>query len=546
MPVNRISLARLIMLLGAVALFAAACSQPAPAPAPAPAGPSADEIRAIVQEAVESAPAPAPAPAPAGPSADEIAAMVQQAVAASAPDVPSTADIQGIVMAAVESAVDASAEPAMTTADVESIVQKAVMEAADSQAEPLSAAEVEAIVAAAIDAIPTPEPAMMMMEGPSGEPIKIGTVMDYTGDLGPYGRDMQRGIDLAVKLINEGGGVLGRPVEAVHKDGGSSAQVSTDAANALVKTDGVQAIVGGIGSGFTLAIANAVTIPSGILQISPSATSPALTVLDDNDLLFRAAVSDASQGVVLARLARELGYDSAAAIYVNNAYGEGLANVFDRSFTELGGTVTALVPQEPNQPTYLSELENATKDNPDVLITMSYPVSAGVYLREAIEGDYIDTFLFVDATKNQDLFDGIGADNFEGMMGTAPGTPFTDDTRIFQIEYEKAYGFYTAQPFVGESFDAFTIVALAIEKAGVYESEAVRDAMREVANPPGIKVGPGDFAKAIELIGRGEDIDYEGVGGSQNFDENGDVLNSIEIWTIKDGEIASTGRYETP
>ena len=182
-------------------------------------------------------------------------------------------------MAAVESAVDASAEPAMTTADVESIVQKAVMEAADSQAEPLSAAEVEAIVAAAIDAIPTPEPAMMMMEGPSGEPIKIGTVMDYTGDLGPYGRDMQRGIDLAVKLINEGGGVLGRPVEAVHKDGGSSAQVSTDAANALVKTDGVQAIVGGIGSGFTLAIANAVTIPSGILQISPSATSPALTVL---------------------------------------------------------------------------------------------------------------------------------------------------------------------------------------------------------------------------------------------------------------------------
>lgn len=552
---NRIVLTGLALILSAGALFAAACSAPAPA-APAPAGPSADEIRAIVQQEVQNAPAPvmapppAPAMAPAGPSAEEIAAMVQQIVADAipdAPDAPSAADIQRIVMTAVDSAMDASAQPSLTTDDVEDIVQSAVMEASANQAAPLSASEVEAIVAAAIDAIPTPEPAMMMMPtGPTGDPVKVGVVMDYTGDLGPYGRDMQKGVDLAARLINEAGGVLGRPIEPVHRDGGSSAQISTDAANALVKAEGVQAIVGGIGSGFTLAIANAVTIPNGIVQISPSATSPALTVLEDNDYLYRAAVSDASQGVVLARLARELGYDSAAAIYVNNAYGEGLANVFEKNFTELGGTVTALVPQEANQPSYVSEIENAVADNPDVLVTMSYPISAGVYLREAIEGDYINAFLFTDATKNQDLFDGIGAENFEGMLGTAPGTPFTDDTRIFQIEYEKAYGFYSEQPFVGESFDAFAIIALAIEQAGAYESEAIRDSMRAIANPPGIKVGPGDFAKALDLIRRGEDIDYEGVAGSQNFDENGDVLNSIEIWQIKDGKVAGTGRYETP
>ena len=70
--------------------------------------------------------------------------------------------------------------------------------------------------------------------------------------------------------------------------------------------------------------------------------------------------------------------------------------------------------------------------------------------------------------------------------------------------------------------------------------------MREVANAPGIKVGPGDFAKALDLLRRGEDIDYEGVAGSQNFDDNGDVLNTIEIWKIEDGAITSTGRFETP
>ena len=492
---------------------------------------------------------PPPAMAPAGPSAEEIAAMVQQIVADAIPDAPSgpsAADIQNIVMTAVDSAMDASAQPSLTTADVERIVQSAVMEASDSQAEPLSAEEVQAIVQAAIDAIPTPEPAMMMMSGPTGDPVKVGVVMDYTGELGPYGQNMQKGVDLAARLINEAGGVLGRPIEAVHRDGGTNAQISTDAANGLVKVEGVQAIVGGIGSGFTIAIANAVTIPNGIVQISPSATSPAISVLEDDNYVYRTAVSDASQGVVLARLARELGYDSAAAIYVNNAYGEGLARVFEESFTELGGTVTAKVPQEPDQPSYVSELENAVRDNPDVLVAMSYPGSAGVYLREAIEGDYIKTFLFTDGTKNQALFDGIGVENVEGMLGTAPGTPFTDDTRIFQIEYEKAYGFYSEQPFVGESFDAFAIIALAIEHAIAYESEAIRDSMRAVANPPGIKVGPGDFAKALDLIRRGEDIDYEGVAGSQNFDDNGDVLNSIEIWQIKDGKVAGTGRYETP
>ena len=305
-------------------------------------------------------------------------------------------------------------------------------------------------------------------------------------------------------------------------------------------------IIGALGSGFSIALAQSVTIPNEVVQISPSSTSPALSVLEDNDFLFRTAVSDATQGVILARLARELGYETAAALYVNNAYGEGLARIFEETFEAEGGTVTATVPQEPDQPNYISELENATEGDPDVLVAMSYPVSAGVYLREAIEGDFIDAFMFVDGTKSQDMFDSLGSENFEGFYGTAPGTQESDSSAVFRILYEERFGELPTDPFLGETFDAFAIAALAIEKAGEYNGPAVRDAMREVANAPGIKVGPGDFAKALDLIRRGEDIDYEGVAGSQNFDENGDVLNTIEIWTIESGMITSTGRYETP
>ncbi len=513
---KRIPISAMITLIGILGLFIVACGQPAPA-------------------------------APAGPSAEEIAAMVQQAVVAAVPEGTDSAEISRLV----EQAVMAAQADAVSGEDIENLVSKAVMEASEAQPEPLSATEVEAIVAAAIDAIPTPEPVViptpaMMMAGPSGDPIKIGSVLDFTGDLGAYGKPMRNAVDIAAELINDAGGILGRPVRAVHKDGGTSAQVATDAANALVKTDGVHVIVGPLGSGFTIAVAQAVTIPNEVVQISPSATSPALSVLEDGDFLYRTAVSDAAQGVVLARLARELGHESAGLLYVNNAYGEGLARVFTESFEAEGGTVTASVPQEPDQPSYVSELENATEGDPDVLIAMSYPVSAGVYLREAIEGDYIDNFMFVDGTKSQDMFDQLGAENFEGFYGTAPGAQESDATAIFRILYEERFGELPTDPFLNETFDAFAIAALAIEKAGEYDGPAVRDAMREVANAPGIKVGPGDFAKALDLIRRGEDIDYEGVAGSQNFDQNGDVLNTIEIWKVEDGMITSTGRFETP
>jgi len=61
-----------------------------------------------------------------------------------------------------------------------------------------------------------------------------------------------------------------------------------------------------------------------------------------------------------------------------------------------------------------------------------------------------------------------------------------------------------------------------------------------------VKVGPGDLANAVDLIRSGEDIDFEGVAGSQEIDDNGDVLNSIEIWTVKGGKIESTNRFEAP
>jgi hypothetical protein len=103
--------------------------------------------------------------------------------------------------------------------------------------------------------------------------------------------------------------------------------------------------------------------------------------------------------------------------------------------------------------------------------------------------------------------------------------------------YEERYGELPPQPFIDTAYDATMLMALAIEKAGSTEGEAIRDALHEVSNPPGETILPGEFAKAKELLADGQEVNYEGAAGSQDFDEAGDVPGTYSHWAIKDGQI---------
>ena len=362
----------------------------------------------------------------------------------------------------------------------------------------------------------------------------------FTGDLSDFGPAFWNAAMLAVEEINSAGGVLGQPVELVRADDGTSPQQGVEEARRLVEVERVSAIIGAAASGVTLPIAESVTGPSGIVQISPASTSPALTDANDNDFLFRTTISDAAQGVVLAQLAQEQGFKTACTMYTNNAYGQGLSEVFSREFERLGGKVLAQVPHEQEQASYASELATCTEGNPDVLAAISYPESARVYLREAVEQGLVQNFLFVDGTKSEEQFADLGWDVFEGMWGTAPGALDTEAGEAFDARYEEAYGRRPELPFLRESYDAVYVIALAAQKAGSTDPAAIRDAIREIANPPGETVlpGPDGWARALELIAAGTDINYEGAASPADFDENGDVLKgAIEVWRVQGSAI---------
>jgi ABC-type branched-subunit amino acid transport system substrate-binding protein len=386
------------------------------------------------------------------------------------------------------------------------------------------------------------------------EAVKLGTLIPLTGALAEFGPNFRKAADLAAAHLKE----AGLSLQLIHADDETSAIPAVAAARKLVDVDKVPAIVGAAASGVTIPVAESVTIPSKVLQISNASTSPLISVLPADrgqDFLFRTCPSDALQGVVLGKLAAELKYKKAAALYVNNPYGQGLAEQFKKSFEKRGGKVVAMVPHdEAPAPTYVAELRKATRDKPDVLAAISYPGHATIYLREALEGNYIKKFLFCDGTKSLEVIKAMGEKNAEGMMGTAPGSVLTAGYNVFLAEYGKAYGEVPPLPFMTNMYDAVAVIGLAIKAAQVdgvstINGVAIRDRLRVVANPPGETVGPGptDLQKAFQLLDGKKKINYEGASGSCDFDENGDVVTPIEVWRFAGGKIATVRlEYDIP
>ncbi len=155
--------------------------------------------------------------------------------------------------------------------------------------------------------------------------LKIGLLMDFSSGSAEVNKDRRRAFDLAIKHLNDGGGVFGRPVAIAVGDTTTSPETAVEEARRLVEVEGVHAIVGPNSSANTLPVAERVIGSAGIPAITFSASSPKLTDAADNDFLFRTAPSDVPQGPILARVAREQGFDNVGVLHVDDAWGQGLA-----------------------------------------------------------------------------------------------------------------------------------------------------------------------------------------------------------------------------
>lgn len=375
--------------------------------------------------------------------------------------------------------------------------------------------------------------------GPAAaQDVKIGAAMPLTGDLAAFGESDAKGVELAVKEINEAGGVLGKKLGLAIADTRTSPQAGVDAAKKLVSVENVAGIVGALSSGVTIPIAKTVTSQEGVPQISNASTSPVITNLKDNGYLFRTVPSDKLQGVVLGDIVYNEGVRKVAAIYVNNDYGEGLASVFKQQFEKLGGKVTAMLPYEKGKASYRGELGEASEGNPEALLLVGYPQNGITIIRQALEGGYFKRFILTDGMKAPEVVDAIGGQYLANTIGSTPTAVASEGAEHFEKAYEAAYGELPPKPFIDTAYDAAYLLALAMQKAGSTDGEKMKNALHEVANPPGVKVGPGEWAKAKDAIENGKDVNYEGAAGPHDFNEHGDVPGVIEHWTFTaEGEV---------
>ncbi|HKI58303.1 MAG TPA: ABC transporter substrate-binding protein [Trueperaceae bacterium] len=379
--------------------------------------------------------------------------------------------------------------------------------------------------------------------------VTIGSVMALTGSLGVLGQAIAQGAQLAVSDLNAAGGVNGCTVKLSLSDDQTQANVGVDAAKKLVDVQHVPAIVGALSSGITTAILTSVSAPAHVILISPASTSPTLTDLGKQGktggYFFRTAPSDALQGIGMAKYALDGGVNRVAVMYLNNAYGQGLADQFSAAFKKLGGTVTQSVVYNPDQPSYRSEVNKALGGNPQALFLIGYPGDGTTIAREWVASGGPQTWLLPDGLEDQHFVDDVGSQYFKSVYGTAPGSTTTPSLATFRKEFQDKFGQVPTQAYVTNAYDATVIVGLAMEYAGTNTDTAkIRDAMYKVTDPKGQKVfaGVNELETAHGLMNLGTTVQYVGATGPLTFNQYGDVAGPYNKWTVQKGKVVETGQ----
>ena len=367
------------------------------------------------------------------------------------------------------------------------------------------------------------------------EDVKIGIIYGFTGPIESLTGSMAAASEAAMDEVNASGLFLdGSKVSSVRADSTCiDAAAATAAAQKLVTSDKVAGILGGDCSGVTNAMLTNVAIPNGIAMISPSATSPALSTVEDQGLFFRTAPSDAREGEIAADILTEHGVKSAALTYSNSDYGKGLAEAIKSSFEAKGGKITISAAHEDGKADYSAEVAALAAAGGDILIVAGYVDQGGAgVIRAALDTGAFSTFELPGGMISDTLTKNI-PEGLNGSYGQVPGT----DAPGMKILSDASGGkFDVNSPYTPESYDAAALMLLAMQAAGSTKAADYAPKIMDIANAPGEKILPGELAKALQLIKDGKDIDYEGASSVELIGPGESAGHYREI-VVKDNKI---------
>jgi ABC-type branched-subunit amino acid transport system substrate-binding protein len=380
--------------------------------------------------------------------------------------------------------------------------------------------------------------------------LRIGDVLPFTGDLAAYGANLDRAVKVAVALQNAALKQVGLSkvvqVKLVgSEDGQTQAAASVEAATKLVKSNHANVLIGEMASSATIPMAQSVSIPNHVVQISPTSSAPQLSDIKDNGYLWRTYPSDTLQGKVLAQAAIDA-FGAGAKVNVgarNDAFGTALEQLFVQQFEQLGGKVTKEVSWNPAQANFDTEAGQLVTGNPDGWVIIDFPETFQKFAPSLVrtgKWDASKTFM-TEALRNTTVLDGIGSPviGLRGTAASAAGGPAGASFAAYWKAHVKGAKPYTG--FEGTALDAANVAFLAALRGCSAAPAKIKANLVAVSGPPGTKVTFLQLAKAIRLIGAGKDVDYEGAFSPVDFDAKGDIGSAVfEIW-----KYSAAGKIDT-
>ena len=369
--------------------------------------------------------------------------------------------------------------------------------------------------------------------------VKYGFLNGQSGDYGPWGGWALAAAEVAVEELNAAGGVLGREVELVVEDNGSTPEGAVSGFAKLTEVNGIHAL-GGIESDGMLAIFETVHE----LQIPTICSTCGTTELDatGGDMVFRIIPSDTDNGIVGAQVARDEGYRNVAMLVELSEGTTSPADVFKSVFTEqMGGTITEDVRFNAGETTYAAQVAKAFESNPDAVYIAAGFETGVPLLNEWQRRGYSDIPLILTTDLlNPDIAEIIsGVEGASAIVGaTAYDTENNPAWDAYVPRFEEKIGdppeigFYDAW-----QYDQYIILGLAMAKAGTTDGAAVAAAIPDIANPPGVEVF--SYAQGLAELEAGNDIDYHGTTSNLNLNSVGNLLSPVmAVLAVQDGSWA--------
>ena len=370
--------------------------------------------------------------------------------------------------------------------------------------------------------------------------LKIGDVLPFTGDLAAYGANLDRAVRIAVGLQNAAlkkAGLSKRiSVKLVgSEDGQTQATASVEAATKLIKSNHANVIIGEMASSATIPMAQSVTIPNRVVQISPTSSAPQITDIADNGYLWRTYPSDTLQGKVLAQAAIDA-FGKGATLNIgarNDAFGTALKQLFVAQYERLGGKIGVNISWNPDQANFDTEAQQLVSGSPAGWVIIDFPDTFQKFVPSLVRSGKWDASrtLMTEALRNATVLDAIGgpAIGLSGTAASAAGGPAGASFAAYWKSHVTGAKPYTG--FEGTALDAANVAFLAALKACSASPAKIKVNLIAVSGPPGAKVTYLQLGKAIRLLRAGKDVDYEGAFSPVDFDAHGDIGSAVfEIW----------------